>query len=124
MPMLALEWLRFARKDRGEYAQHDAGRARRGGRSDFGPRWMRPLARAIGWNHRSIRYWKKGERAILDGAAEKIRNLDRIGPAGVVIRRVVRKVLPKVDPWSVHRVAMAALSELVKAGLLDERTMH
>ena len=86
------------------------------GEAVFGPRWMRPLARVIGWNHRSIRYWKNGERAIPEAAAERIRNLHRIGPVGVIIRQAVRKVAPQVDPWSAHRVAMVAVAELAKAG--------
>ena len=44
-----------------------------------------------------------------------------IGPVGVVIRSVVRRVLPEAGHWSAHRVAMEVLSDLVKAGLLDER---
>jgi hypothetical protein len=94
------------------------------GEAVFGPRWIRPLARTIGWNHRSVRFWKTGERPIPQAAAAKIRSLYRIGPVGVIIRRVVRTVAPDVSPWSAHRVAVTALAELAKAGLLDERVKH
>ncbi len=91
------------------------------GEAVFGPRWMRPFARATGWTPRSVRFWKKGERAIPDAAAEKIRDLHQIGPVGVIFRRVVRRILPKLDPWSAHPVALEVLSDLAKAELLDER---
>jgi len=91
------------------------------GEAVFGPRWMRPLARALGRDHRSVRYWRAGERPIPAAVAEKIRSLHRIGPIGMIIRRVIRAVEPDVSPWSAHRIAVTALAELAKAGLLDER---
>jgi hypothetical protein len=42
----------------------------------------------------------------------------------MIIRRVVRKVAPQVDPWSARYVAIAALAELQRAGLLDQRATY
>ena len=53
------------------------------GEAVFGRRWIRPMARALGQDHRSVRYWKAGERPIPAAAAEKIRSLHRIGPVGM-----------------------------------------
>jgi hypothetical protein len=87
----------------------------------FGPRWVRPLARVIGWHYRSVRCWKHARRSVPLDAAEKIRAVANIGPVGVILRAAVKKTIPDADPWSAHRVAQQALRDLVRAGLLDEQ---
>jgi hypothetical protein len=121
MPMLPLDMAQVSKERPRTMPQMMPAELVAAGEAIFGPRWMRPLARAIGRDPRSVRFWKKGERAIPDTAAERIRNLHQIGPVGVVVRSVVRRVLPKAGHWSAHRVAMEVLSDLAKAGLLDER---
>jgi hypothetical protein len=86
----------------------------------FGPRWVRPLSRVIGWRYRSVRCWKHARRSVRADAAEKIRAVASIGPVGVIIRAAVKKTMPEADPWSAHRAAQQALKDLVRAGLLDE----
>jgi hypothetical protein len=41
----------------------------------YGPEWQSPLARALGVNARSIRFWASGSRPIPEEIAAKIRNL-------------------------------------------------
>ena len=55
-------------------------------------------ARAIGWNHSSVRYWKLGERRIPDQAARKVRELAGIGQVGNIIRNAVKEVVPGLKP--------------------------
>jgi hypothetical protein len=92
------------------------------GEAVFGPRWVKPLARAIKWDHRSIRFWKRGQRPIPAEAARRIRKLHQIGPVGIIVRRVLRTAMPKLDPWAAHCAAVQVLSELSKAGLLEQDT--
>ena len=87
----------------------------------FGPRWVRPLSRLIGWHYRSVRCWKHARRSVPLDAAMKIRAEANIGPVGVILRAAVKKTIPDADPWSAHRVAQQALRDLVRAGLLDEQ---
>jgi hypothetical protein len=87
----------------------------------FGPRWVRPLSRLIGWHYRSVRCWKHARRSVPLDAADKIRGLAGIGPVGVIVSAAVKKTMPEADPWSAHRVAQQAIRDLVRAGLLDEQ---
>lgn len=89
------------------------------GHAMFGERWLRPLARTIGWSHGSLRIWRKGQRAIPESAAEKIRMLERVGPVGVLVRQAVRELIPEAGAWAAHRVAQRTVEHLIKAGLLD-----
>lgn len=91
------------------------------GQAMFGARWVRPLARAIGCNYRTVRFWKNSGRRIPDAAAAKIQALGVIGPVGIIVRRAVKEVIPDVGPWAAHRVAQRAVLDLLKAGLLEER---
>jgi hypothetical protein len=50
------------------------------------PRWMRPLARAIQRSHGSVRFRAIRQRPVSEATAEKIRDLHRIHPVGVIIR--------------------------------------
>jgi hypothetical protein len=90
------------------------------GEAIFGPRWVRPLGRAIDWDYRSVRFWKRGQRPIPAEAARRIRKLHQIGPVGTIVRRVLRAAVPKLDPWTAHCAAVQVLSELSKAGLLEQ----
>jgi hypothetical protein len=90
------------------------------GQAIYGARWVRPLARAIGYNYRTVRFWKNSGRRVPEAAAAKIRALCLIGPVGVVIRRAVREIVPDAGPWAAHKVAQRAVLDLVKAGLLEE----
>jgi hypothetical protein len=89
------------------------------GEAIFGARWVKPLARAIGCNHRTVRFWKNGGRRIPEAAAAKIRALCLIGPVGTIVRRAVNELIPNAGPWAAHRVAQRAVLDLVKAGLLE-----
>jgi hypothetical protein len=88
--------------------------------SMFGPRWVRPLSRVIGWHYRSVRCWKHARRSVPLNAAEKIRAVANIGPVGVIIRAAIKKTIPEADVWSAHRAAQQALKDLAGAGLLDD----
>jgi hypothetical protein len=90
------------------------------GQAIYGAQWVRPLARAIGYNYRTVRFWKNSGRRIPEAAAAKIRSLCLIGPVGVVIRRAVWEIVPDAGPWAAHKVAQQAVLDLVKAGLLEE----
>src|SRR6185437_9343919 len=92
------------------------------GESIFGARWVKPLARAIGINHRTVRFWKNGGRRIPGSAAAKIRALYLIGPVGTIVRRAVNELISDAGPWAAHRVAQRAVLDLVKAGLLEEHS--
>ena len=86
----------------------------------FGPKWGKPLARAIGRSPRAVRFWKTGDRPVPPAAAEKIRELANIGPVGMIVRAAVRKVIADVAPWAAHLVAQQAVADLARAGLLDK----
>ena len=90
------------------------------GEAIFGARWVKPLARAIGCNHRTVRFWKNGGRRIPEAAAAKIRALCLIGPVGSIVRRAVNELIPTAGHWAAHRVAQRTVLDLVRAGLLEE----
>ena len=90
------------------------------GQAMFGPRWVKPLARAVGKSPRAIRFWRSGEHRIPEPAAAKIRALSLVGPVGTIVRRAVREIIPDAGAWAAHRVAQRAVLELAKAGLLEE----
>jgi hypothetical protein len=92
------------------------------GEAMFGPRWVRPLARAIGCNYRTVRFGKNSGRRIPEAAAGRIRALGLIGPVGSIVRRAIKEVIPDANPWAAHRAAQQAVLALVKAGLLEEHT--
>jgi hypothetical protein len=43
----------------------------------FGQRWQRPLARAVGYSDRMVRYWATGKWPVADRAASLIAQLVR-----------------------------------------------
>ena len=59
------------------------------------PRWMRPLARAIQWSHGSVRFGAMRQHPVSEATVEKIRNLHRIRPVGVIIRGALQTVAPR-----------------------------
>jgi hypothetical protein len=69
-------------------------------------------SRVTGWNYRSVRCWKHARRSVPCDAAQKIRAVANIGPVAVITRAAVKKTIP-------DGVALQALKDLVRAGLLE-----
>lgn len=89
------------------------------GHAIFGGRWMRPLARAIGWSPRALRFWKDGERPVSVEATRAIRAFSELGEVGEIVRAAVQIAIPRIKARQAHAAARQALVDLAKAGLLD-----
>jgi hypothetical protein len=93
----------------------------------WGANWKKPLARHLGKTDakgrpdaRLLRFWVLGERKIPAEVAAELRSFAMLGPAGVIIRDAVKKVMPSTKPLNAHRVAQQAMSDLENAGLFDQ----
>jgi hypothetical protein len=88
------------------------------GRTIFGPRWVRPLARALDCSPALIKQCRKGQRALSGEAAARVRAMADLGPVGQLIRKVVEEAFVDARPIQTHRVASRLALELSKANLL------
>jgi len=88
------------------------------GQAIFGERWIRPLARAIGCDSRSIFFVKSGERAMSAEMTAKVRAFAYLGPVGLTVRDAIKRTMPEARPIDAHRAAQRAVAELLKAKLV------
>jgi hypothetical protein len=88
--------------------------------SVYGPRWRRPLARAIGRSPRLIRHLESGDRSITAQVEGEIVAALHLGPVGQIVRGSVRKAWPSCDPLKAHSISRQAESDLLGSGLVRQ----
>jgi hypothetical protein len=76
------------------------------------------MARTLDCSPALIRFCKKGKRALTAEAAAKVRSLADLGPAGTIVREVIKAALPNAKSIVTHSAAKLVVAKLSKAGLL------
>jgi hypothetical protein len=95
-----------------------------------GPNWRKPLAREVAKDPRCtkklqsimilMKRYASGGRRIPDDVAEILRDLIRIGPAGLLVCETIRRSAPNLSAIVAHRVGQEAERRLMDAGLLKK----
>jgi hypothetical protein len=86
----------------------------------YGSQWRTPLANALGYSRRMLRYYEFGERQIPENVAVGVRGLADLGPVGSLVRSSVKNAAPDLPPVWAHRITVQILADLAGAGFLQK----